>query len=392
VRRRLVLAMFVVLACGPELKREPVQLEQPIIGGTADTGDPAVVLLGGGGVWSTGTVVSPHVVLTCGHCVEATRSFAYFGSSYLQDPMQTIVAVTTYYPYPTFSPANFRNADIGIVVLASAAPVAPVPFDVLPLDVGLIDAGTPMRMVGFGADGNPNDFAVKMQRTQSVIELDAKEIIIGPAICSGDSGGPGFLQLAGGQEVIAGVISWDTPSDCSVEGGLARVDLYSDWIQQQIALHEPDGGTSDAGAVDAGVVDAGAGGGSGGGAAGGGAAGGGAAGGGAATGGGEAAGGGAAGGGGAAMGGGEAAGGGAAGGGAAGGSAAGGSAAGGGLGGGPDADAGAPSMNVSGACGCGTSGWPNAWLFLALLSAARRSTLRLRSRARVRNTGLPRPA
>ena len=54
--------------------------------GTFDPGDPATVLLGGGGGWSTGALISPRVILTCGHCVDPQgepRRFAYFGSSYL---------------------------------------------------------------------------------------------------------------------------------------------------------------------------------------------------------------------------------------------------------------------------------------------------------------------
>src|SRR5882724_13669516 len=46
---------------GPEAS----ELQSPIVGGVVDTGDPAVIEFAGG---CTGEVISPHVVLTAGHC------------------------------------------------------------------------------------------------------------------------------------------------------------------------------------------------------------------------------------------------------------------------------------------------------------------------------------
>src|SRR5689334_9413912 len=75
------------IGCGPvedAAERRPGVTTQPIMNGTFDPGDPATVLIGGGGGWSTGALVSPRVILTCGHCVDPQgepRSFVYFGSS-----------------------------------------------------------------------------------------------------------------------------------------------------------------------------------------------------------------------------------------------------------------------------------------------------------------------
>src|SRR5215204_4353701 len=48
--------------------------DTPIVNGQPDVGDPAVVMLsiqGDGGGWGcTGTLISPHVVLTAQHCVD----------------------------------------------------------------------------------------------------------------------------------------------------------------------------------------------------------------------------------------------------------------------------------------------------------------------------------
>jgi hypothetical protein len=250
---------------------------QPILNGAFDPGDPATVLIGGGGGWSSGALVSPHVVLTCGHCVDpqgSPRNFVYFGSSYLDGGVT--IAVERAYPHPGYVSGAFPNVDIGIVVLKSAANVTPVHIEKTVLDGGVV--GAPLRIVGFGATSPSVPEFSKMQVTVPLTGIDPNYLLVGPAICAGDSGGPGFLDAGQGQEVIAGVVSWHTANGtgCGGKGGLARVDLHAEWIQAQIDAAEdggvqgepPDGGNAgpDGGAPDSGIPasDGGTGGGDGG--------------------------------------------------------------------------------------------------------------------------------
>jgi hypothetical protein len=109
--------------------------------GAFDPADPATVLLGGGGGWSTGTLVSPRVILTCGHCVDPQgepRSFAYFGSSYLDGG--TTVMVERSYPHPQYVSGAYPNIDLGIVVLKTPVEVTPSGFQTAPLDGGVVGA------------------------------------------------------------------------------------------------------------------------------------------------------------------------------------------------------------------------------------------------------------
>ena len=73
------LALCLVLAgCGAEVSLGTA--EQPIVNGEVDTGDPAVVSVGG---FCTGTLVTPRVVLTAHHCIGSgsTPNFeVYFGT------------------------------------------------------------------------------------------------------------------------------------------------------------------------------------------------------------------------------------------------------------------------------------------------------------------------
>ncbi len=242
----LLLAAFI--GCGPgedAAERRPGVTTQPIMNGTFDPGDPATVLIGGGGGWSTGALVSPRVILTCGHCVDPQgepRSFVYFGSSYLDGG--TIVMVERSYPHPQYVSGAYPNIDLGIVVLKTAVPpeVKPLGIQTTALDGGVV--GDPLRIVGFGATSPAMAEFSKMQVTVPITGIDENYLLVGPAICAGDSGGPGLLDAGQGREVIAGVVSWHTVNGagCGGSGGLARVDTQARWIQAQIDAAEDGGG------------------------------------------------------------------------------------------------------------------------------------------------------
>jgi trypsin len=247
---RLALLLAACCGCGPVSgPRDPssgvTALQQPILNGSFDQGDPATVLLGGGGGWSTGALVSPRVILTCGHCVdsqERPRSFAYFGSSYLDGG--TIVPVERSYPHPSYVSGTFPNVDIGIVILKRPVDVRPLGIQATPLDGGIV--GAPLRIVGFGATSPAMPEFSKMEVTVPITGLDPYYLLVGPAICAGDSGGPGILFAGTGQDVIAGVVSWHTANaaGCGGSGGLTRVDLHAGWIREQIDAAE-DAGVGD---------------------------------------------------------------------------------------------------------------------------------------------------
>ena len=244
--------------CGPGLElSDPnpsvAALDQPILNGTFDQGDPATVLLGGGGGWSTGTLVSPRVILTCGHCVDPQglpRTFAYLGSSYLDGG--TTIAVERSYPHPSFVSGAYPTVDIGIVVLKTPANATPLGIQTTPLDGGIV--GAPLRIVGFGVTSPAMPEFSKMEVTVPITGIDPHYLLVGQSICAGDSGGPGILDAGAGHEVIAGVVSWHTLNGpgCGGSGGLARVDLHAGWIQDQINAVEDggvEGGPPDGGSV-----------------------------------------------------------------------------------------------------------------------------------------------
>ena len=246
--------LFFVLAASACSSAESVSnASQSIVGGTTDSGDPSVVLIGGGGVWCTGTLVAPEVVLTAAHCISAKNNFVYFGPWYLGDAGGSTAVVARSYPHPDYA-AN-KDADIGIVVLATPSAVTPSAIDTTALAQS--DVGATLHVVGFGDTASPTEpLFTKMQVDVPISSIDPVAIYSGPAICSGDSGGPAML-VVGGKQVIAGVTSGHSIQACGGTAGYVRVVLYAPWIQQQIDLAEADSGVADSGVADAGEAGTG---------------------------------------------------------------------------------------------------------------------------------------
>src|SRR5262249_8608152 len=160
-RKTLIPLLFCLLpACaGPPPVGEGAS---PIIGGTKDTSDDAVVLLisypqnKSFFYTCTAVAISPTVLLTAAHCVDAPGHpnflFGAFtgpdASSYPNAdalskapefvPASMAVAHPNYNPNPPFV------ADIGVVVLAQPLSATPLPYNRDPLDPQLV--GGPARI------------------------------------------------------------------------------------------------------------------------------------------------------------------------------------------------------------------------------------------------------
>jgi secreted trypsin-like serine protease len=221
-----------------------------------------VAFVDGAPAWRcSGTLISPTVYVTAGHCTfGADRVEIWFGDD-IRDaaanhyPTQGDVSGTPY-THPEYDDAAFYLHDLGVVVLD--APFEVPVYGVLPA-LDELDAFTKsakkdatFTAVGYGLQKSFPDAAswktqaerLRMVSTPKLISINTGYTGDGSLIlsnnantggtCSGDSGGPNFI---GSSNVIAGVTSFGKNSTCAGTGGVYRIDRADDLAFIQLALN-----------------------------------------------------------------------------------------------------------------------------------------------------------
>ncbi|MBI2389422.1 MAG: trypsin-like serine protease [Deltaproteobacteria bacterium] len=219
----LAAAAVVLVACASATDREGHEAlgktSSPVINGEVDTPpryDSTIliqtVLSGGYGAGCTGTLISPHVVITARHCVSNyNESSRTFGADY--DPKNMYIWYGT---EPRGSEDNLvarivhpggsyiDNNDFALLVLKNAA--TKIPFAQIRLAKPPVK-GEKVAVAGYGLTttdtGTPTSLHKRYRRENLAIAavgpvesygIGAKEIVLGESICQGDSGGPVYAQ------------------------------------------------------------------------------------------------------------------------------------------------------------------------------------------------------
>jgi len=204
----------------------------------------------------SGTLISPKVFLTAGHCTEAPAAKAQIwfdadvqsgipGNGYPNTGQASGKTIT----HPQYNPNAFYLYDLGVVLLDK--PVAMAQYGALPK----LDALDKMRKqditftsVGYGlqkafpdaASWKDQAYKVRMVAYPKLIQInvpgatgDSSLVLSNNAntggTCFGDSGGPNFI---GSSNVVGGVTSFGKNGTCGGQGGVYRVDKADDldWL------------------------------------------------------------------------------------------------------------------------------------------------------------------
>jgi V8-like Glu-specific endopeptidase len=238
--RTLLLTALTLGACTEGPPSTGVR-DAPIIGGTFDNSDPAVVALTSAGqqAFCTGTLISSKIVLTAAHCVyqgpgqpASVPGFIFFGAR-VGATSGTFLRTRSATYHELFNPDTLEH-DIAIVVLEDRATVQPVPWNVTPPQIDQLS-----RHVGFGLQGvdGDGDFGEKMQVSVPITNVEEGQFRYDQATCNGDSGGPAFITVDG-VEVVAGITSWGDQG-CHYYGWSQRVDIHDAWLTALVAANDP---------------------------------------------------------------------------------------------------------------------------------------------------------
>lgn len=200
----------------------------------------------------SGTLLSPTVFLTAGHCTEAPAAHVeiWFDADVESGipangyPFNGDVGGTPY-THPDYNPNAFFFRDVGVVVLDE--PVVMDEYGTLPalnqLDALKTKRGQQNQMftaVGYGlqesfpdaAAWQENNVRVRMVAHPHLIQINVPgftgdfSLLLSNnhstgGTCFGDSGGPNFL---GDSNVVAGVTSFGINGNCAGTGGVFRMD------------------------------------------------------------------------------------------------------------------------------------------------------------------------
>ena len=262
----LVAIMILVMAASPTLA---------ITDGEPDgNGHPYVGLMvaqkaDGTPLWRcSGTLLSPTLFLTAGHCTESPAAHVEI---WFNADVESGVPANGYpytgqvggtpHAHPQYNPNAFFLYDLGVVVLDE--PMVMEEYGALPalnrLDQLATKRGQQDRTftaVGYGlqqsfpdaASWKAHNVKVRMVATPRLIQINGG--IVGDyslllsnnantgGTCFGDSGGANFI---GTSNVLAGVTSFGMNGNCAGTGGVYRVDKADDldWLYDTFGAHLP---------------------------------------------------------------------------------------------------------------------------------------------------------
>lgn len=249
------IGLVLLAGCASRAEESPVQADQAVIAGVAESGYPAVGYLldqkFNGEVVCGLTLIAPDAVVTAAHCANPAsagdRYVVGFGEVAGDPAVATNLRrrVTSVVRHPSYDPATFdTGSPYDIAVLHLAEPVT----DRAPAVVGVAETSCNHRYVGYGRS-TPGGMATlhtvygerKSAKTcvrhQNESSLYVRGVDGGN--CWGDSGGP--LMVDGTNTIVAVMSSFEALSpleayECYPHNNMVMIKLepYRAFLEEQV--------------------------------------------------------------------------------------------------------------------------------------------------------------
>ncbi|MCB9651391.1 MAG: S1 family peptidase [Deltaproteobacteria bacterium] len=263
--RRAALTTLPLLfaACGGPEPPDSARDEAAILyGELVQLGDyPSVGFTGGfaddrnAGPLCSASLIAPDTVLTAAHCLEDfdashevyfARDLTAFLNLIVKNDRWSLARGWAL--HPEYVPADEGHIAHDLALLFLDAPVTGVELPALAdarIAASLVQ-GAPVLIVGYGRD--ETGLSGPLRAAKSTISFVGPEVVrtggVGaPSRCSGDSGGPTFMDVPDGlapERRLVSVNSYGFTS-CDSASTEARVDAYLDWITATMASACADG-------------------------------------------------------------------------------------------------------------------------------------------------------